>query len=933
VLALLVLALVTLAPPASAGDFPVRQCQSSNFDGFFGEYWTMTPTDRVDVVRGCNPGGLSKIGVYQDRSGDTVPFGAGGQFIWAPGTGIQIVGSTLSAKLRDANGIDASVFGSTLVTGQIDLYDGEPHDGQLRTTRWIRSGPFADQVVARLSCRRSAGCPNEPDGPKAFFEIFDLEMMVRDYIAPSLEISGPLEDLLDSDRWIRGSRTFSLTASDWGSGIERAWLEVNGLDVRLPISPCAGDRGAYAVSFSPCLRALSHEGTVDTSALPFREGENTVRVCVADYALSQTEANRTCTPSGTLLVDNQAPAPPVELTVGGGSAWRAVNGFEFSWRLPEGQRSPVSSAEYRVFAADGGPELARGEVAGSPPVSAGPVLAPAIGAYRVEFRLVDSAGNVGAPAPVLIRFDDSPPGNVQPEPAPGWVSADEFPLEQTVEAATAGGPSGIAGYAISVSGAGPVRPCAAAICEPGELKLSGGADDRVAYINNLQEGSHWISTLAASGAWVSSRSTGTTVVRVDRTDPESSISGVPAGWVDRPVTVTVSASDDLSGMEPRAGDHGRPQTVIAPEGQSPYEVPGAEASFTVAAEGVTRVRFWAEDLAGNANDGLTGPNGDRHAQPGSAVVRIDTVSPTVAFFAPDPDDPELVTASVHDSSSGVDRGLIAIRPLGTSAFEYLPTMLEAGRLSARVPSDDLRPGTYELRAEIVDRAGNEGASVTKQDGSAMVMTMPVKSPVEVTLGRDRAGGTPVSLVGSIRGASGAAMSAAPLTVEQRFAAGSHRRSASAVITSDGAGRFRVTLKPGPTRSVRVLYAGTRLKSRAASGWVRVAFTDRTSFRVRPSTVRNGGRVIMTGRVRGPGAIYPAGGKLVAIQFFDPSRSKWRPVEVLRAGPGGRFRFSYRFRTITSAQRIEFRAVSLPEAGWPYRPSTSAPGSVIVYPAG
>lgn len=88
---------------------------------------------------------------------------------------------------------------------------------------------------------------------------------------------------------------------------------------------------------------------------------------------------------------------------------------------------------------------------------------------------------------------------------------------------------------------------------------------------------------------------------------------------------------------------------------------------------------------------------------------------------------------------------------------------------------------------------------------------------------------------------------------------------------------------------------------------------------------------MRGKVEGRGAIQPAGGKLVAIQYYDPGRSRWRPVEVIRAGPKGRFRYSYRFRTIAFAQRILFRATSLPEAGWPYRPSTSVPRSVIVYP--
>jgi hypothetical protein len=422
------------------------------------------------------------------------------------------------------------------------------------------------------------------------------------------------------------------------------------------------------------------------------------------------------------------------------------------------------------------------------------------------------------------------------------------------------------------------------------------------------------------------------VVRVDRTDPVSSIHGVPDGWVDRPVTVTVTARDDLSGMEPRPGDDGRPVTVIAPEGEPPYEAPDTEASFTVASEGATRVRYWAEDLAGNVNDGLVGPGGDRHAPPGSAVVRIDTVPPDVAFVPGDPADPERVTAQVQDGSSGAASGSIAIRRLGAPAFTTLRTTLEDGLLVARVPSDDLPAGTYELRSEASDRAGNTASSALKQDGSVMVISMPVKSPVTVNLERDRIKGSSVNLLGSIQGAGGTPMAGADLVLEQTFAAGSRRQESLTPLTSDGAGRFAVTLRPGPRRKARVLYAGTKLDARAASREIAVAFRDRTTFRLIPETLRNGGRVRMRGKVAGRGAILPAGGKLVAIQFFDPSRSRWRPVEVLRAGRAGRFSYSYRFRTITSAQRIKFRAVSLPEAGWPYLPSTSVPRSVIVYPA-
>ena len=229
----------------------------------------------------------------------------------------------------------------------------------------------------------------------------------------------------------------------------------------------------------------------------------------------------------------------------------------------------------------------------------------------------------------------------------------------------------------------------------------------------------------------------------------------------------------------------------------------------------------------------------------------------------------------------------------------------------------------------MDRAGNTGSTVSRIGGSAMVLSLPLKRPVRVGLARVGK----ATLRGRVRFGDGRGLSAVRLVAEQRFVPGSRRRVVRVPLRADGTGRFRLRLRPGPTRSVQVLYAGSRRNSRARSRRLRVAFRDRITFGLGPAKLRNGGRVTMTGAVRGRGAIRPAAGKLVAIEFFDPTRTTWRPVEVIRTGRSGRFRYSYRFRTIAYAQRILFRAKSLSEAGWPYLPSTSRPRSVIVYPAG
>ncbi len=929
---------------AVAGEYPIRQCAGSDNDGFSGDYFQMSIFDRVDVVRGCTRGGANKIGIYQDRSGLRFQEGVGGQFMWSPVPGLQIVGTTVSAKLRDANGIKASVSGPSAQWGAFDLYEGQPHDGQVRTTRWSGETRRPDLVVMRLVCQWANGCPNEPDGPKAFVELFDMEIRSRDVAAPQLTPSGALWDRSDGGGWYRGSGAIGFDSYDPGGGVARAWVEVNGFELDLGEVDCPGDQGPYATSFTPCASSAQRSRIFSTAATPFREGWNSLRVCVADFAIPADEANRTCSSPRSLAVDNQRPLAAVGLGAVGGSGWRAENGFEFRWQIPNGQASPVVAAEYRVLEAGSGNEVGAGVVAATDPISAGPLEVPHAGEYRFELRLRDEAGNLGDPASTLFRFDDSPPGNVSPEEPPGWISDDELPLLQPIEKADSGGPSGVGGYAVAVSADRLLPPCAAPVCLPDEMALAAGADSRVVVIDRLGEGSHWVSAVAASGAMLSSRQPGSSVVRVDRTDPETSLSGLPTGWVNRPVTLTATAFDTTSGMAADPGrDDGRPVTVIAAEGQAPYESPGPVATFTVASEGASRVEYWARDLAGNVNDGRPAPDGTRHRSPGSVTVKIDNTPPVLQFATlRDTANPEAVSVLVEDSFSGLDRGRIEIRKVGDrGAFKYLETSAGEGRLRATIPSDDLPAGTYELRAEAIDRAGNTGTTVATTGGSAMVLRLPLKRKVALSLRHQgkkpgvkrivRKQGKGSTLVGRIRYSTGSGIAAARLIVEERFADGSSSRVHRRTAIADGTGRFAVRLKPGPSRRIRVLYAGTARESRTASRWIRFNSSDRVSFAVEPKVLRNGGRTVMRGAIRGRGAIQPAGGKLVAIQYYDPGRSRWRPVEVLRANPKGRFRYAYRFRTIAFAQRILFRAVSLPEAGWPYRPSTSEPESVIVYP--
>jgi hypothetical protein len=871
-----------------------------------------------------------------------MPNGSGGQFIWDAPDGIEIFGTVFTARLNNVNGVKALLLGPSGEFGDISLDEGQPHDGQQRTTRWTNRSKPRSLIVARLECPLYDGCANAVGGPKSYFEVTDAEFKSRDVTKPTTTGSGLIWLWSNDWKWHRGEMSYRIDATDSGTGIASTYLLVNGLRMETDAVACTGDHSTYASRFDPCPASVVRTGVARTSSVPFQEGVNVVQFCSADYAASADDANKTCSSNRVLFIDNVAPPAPVDLKPIGGTDWRALNGFDVNWQNPDGQQAEITSADYQVIQMSGNRVIQ----SGTADLEGGPVLprlqVPDPGEFRVEVRLRDAAGNLGPPSSTTLRFDDARPGDVTPETAPGWISADELPFEQTIEKARAGGPSGVGGYAVAVSKSGPVSPCPTGTCAPLEISLNSGIDDRVTSLSSLSEGQHFVSAVAASGARLSSETVGSSAIKVDKTSPETTLEGVPGGWVNHSVTLTAVATDSASGMESQSGDDGEPVTVIRAGGAAPYQSPGNRVTFTVADEGATRVEYWARDLAGNVNDGMPTEDGEVHVKPSVATVRIDRRPPRVDFVEKRKQtDPELIVAKVRDTDSGFDYGTISFRPVGERAsFTELETSSHGDRLSARLPSDDLPDGRYLIRAETRDRAGNVGD--TASTGSGFVVGVPLKrdTSLSVSFGMKskprvsrRNFDESVRIQGRLLHKDGRPLAGARLIIQQRFSVGSRREKSTVKTRTDGTGRFASSVRPGPSRTIKVTFPGNRIDRRAVSRELTLTMRDRVSFRIKPGVLRNGGRVRMIGRIRGEGALEPARGKLMAIQYFDPSRSQWRPVEVLRANRHGRFTYRYRFRTIDYAQRIIFRAVSLPESGWPFSPSTSRSQSVIVYPAG
>ena len=75
-------------------------------------------------------------------------------------------------------------------------------------------------------------------------------------------------------------------------------------------------------------------------------------------------------------------------------------------------------------------------------------------------------------------------------------------------------------------------------------------------------------------------------IHIDRQAPHTSASGVPSSWVNGDVTLTLSGTDDRSGVA---------ATYYSVDGSAPQ----VGTAVTVSADGVNDVAYWSVDRAGN----------------------------------------------------------------------------------------------------------------------------------------------------------------------------------------------------------------------------------------------------------------------------------------------------------------------------------------------
>jgi hypothetical protein len=371
----------------------------------------------------------------------------------------------------------------------------------------------------------------------------------------------------------------------------------------------------------------------------------------------------------------------------------------------------------------------------------------------------------------------------------------------------------------------------------------------------------------------------------------------------------------------------------------------AIADRFVPAPGLYSFHLWLRDEAGN----------DAPSSALEVPLRFDDVPPGVAFTASESAEvPEQIRATASDAHSGLAAGTISYRRLNAADWAELPTKLQLeggpGKATLLARTPDLAPGTYVFRVDVADAAGNKSTTTLRADGTEMAVRklpppvapkVPVPARAKTRLfARLRGGhgrgdaltvpfGAAAVLSGRLTRADGAGIAGRELRVVARPSRGALAPVASETLLTGERGGFELSLGPGPSRRIGVVFAGDGGLEPAARPALDLRVRSGISLVAAPLALKTGQMVRLSGRVRGHGAPIPRRGKLVAIQYREAATGRWRPVLVTRTDHGGRFRAHYRFRYVSGSASIRLRATALAEERWPYAPGSSRPVTVRV----
>lgn len=952
--------LAAAATSASADSYQIKQCDAATGAGLDPNVWrSWNNSSGWQVFNSCASG-----------FGVSAAWAAGWDAGWytALPTGLYIDGVSYSTS---AGNNDIATYAMLCRAGGSPVCSYATRSTNL--SLYVGQTTANDYLVCndcpgfQVAAMRSGSVAN------GWYSMYGMTFTLDDHGAPWVGDIGGQTTLDVSGGWNRGAKIVQVGAADAQGGVKSTHTVIDGQSDN-PAN-VTSSKGCDYRSFTPCATVSSDPLPLQTTRLS--DGAHTLRFYATDAG-----DNTSSTAATPFKVDNTKPDEPAS-TKGAGdglAGYSATNDFDITWTngaetVETATQSGISHVVLDLEPVD--------LVKADPPALVIPVgrsvagvratidalsgvSLPEKGEYRYGLGLRDRAGNWSGN--VIVDSDNNPTGvavdpansrtitwNDSPPPAPslrnnGWVSEAEllsgYSQEWSINIPM--GSPAICGYAAAVTDN--------QVDDPGTSINVTGDVDRWQLPKNLGEGIHWVHLRSIGCNLLPSPLVAETEVKVDRTDPVSSYAGVTdGGWYKEGAVVQIAAADALSGMDgtqPPVPFYRGAYLDYSINGEEPSEpARGGTAELRIAGEGQKRLRFTAVDLAGNRNDETVVDFG------------IDGTKPTGHLERPETTTPTLLRAPLADAVSGVQAARFEVRRDGDDDWIALPTALtdltgavvagnpKSAMASARFPDTTLPEDRYEVRVHAYDQAGNELVADRDKHGNPLIVDsgrMRSRSVLSASLFKAkrtcrqrqgarcvrRAGGRVVLVggrsnltVGYKRGAvvQGFLVDADARPLSRRpveiytIAKGKDEILAGTTSTrADGSYAFK--LEPGLSRRVRVHYPGTETR-RDTSATVTLGTGAKLVLRASNRHARSGQTVTFSGAVTSYDRVVPAGGKIVALQFY--AAKKWRPaVAIARTDSKGRFAVRYKFDGRAVKARIVFRVMAPAEEGWGHATSAS-----------
>ena len=374
-------------------------------------------------------------------------------------------------------------------------------------------------------------------------------------------------------------------------------------------------------------------------------------------------------------------------------------------------------------------------------------------------------------------------------------------------------------------------------------------------------------------------------------------------------------------------------------GNAPGRGIEALSGLRVPGPGAWQVSIWLRDEAGNM---------DQERAVTVGTLRLDDAPPQASIAPLSDRDPMRIRVTTSDATSGISNAAIEARRDGEDAWRSLATSRDGDTFSAVLDDGVLPKGHYNLRARVVDNAGNERTTTRQPDGGPATRTLPLRIATRLAVGRPkrvaargangkrryrtvlqvrpRAGfGRTIPIHGRLTMPGGNPLAGADVEVLERVKLPGATWRRVSVLRTSRTGRLRFKALRGPSRTLRFRYPGTAtIRARATE--VELGVRAMTSFRANRSRVVNGEEVRFHGRLKGRQT--GDTGKLLHLQVY--TRGRWSTFATPRASrETGLWSHPYRFSATRGLVRYRFRVLIPRETTFPYETGTSRPVRVTV----